>query len=179
MSPGCIDTRLLAHGVPTNTWSVGKPVYDLEYADDTLLFGISVEVLEEYLNTLQVEASLYGLLLNFTKTELLRHPRLLNGQVSFTAGSAVPVADSVKYLGSLVSWEKPTLTAILHRMSIATTSFNKLQHLWRSSLSRKIKVHIFLANIVSSLIHGLPTLSFEDKHYQKVVPGSLGISVGL
>ena len=59
----------------------------------------------------------------------------------------------------------------LHRFSIATTSFNKLQHLWRSSLSRKIKVHIFLANIVSSLIQGLPTLIFEDKHYHKVDSG--------
>ena len=27
-----IDKRLRIHGVPTNTWSVGKPVYDLEYA---------------------------------------------------------------------------------------------------------------------------------------------------
>ena len=163
-----VDTRLLAHGIPTNTWSVGKPVYDLEYADDTMLFGISVEVLEEYLKTLQVEASLYGLLLNFTKTELLRHPKLMDGQVKFTEGNPVPIADSVKYLGSQVSWEKPTLTAILHRISIATTSFNKLQHLWRSPLSRKLKVHTFLSNIVSSLIHGRPTLSFEDKHYHKV-----------
>ena len=163
-----VDTRLLAHGVPTNTWSVGKPVYDLEYADDTMLFGISVEVLEEYLQTLQVEASLYGLFLNFTKTELLRHPKLLEGQVRFTQGDPVPIADTVKYLGSQVAWEKPTLSAILHRISVATTAFNKLQHIWRSSLSRKIRVHIFLANIVSSLLHGLPPLTFEDKHYHKV-----------
>ena len=44
-----VDDRLLKHGVPTNTWSVGKPIYDLEYADDTLLFGISTQVVEEYL----------------------------------------------------------------------------------------------------------------------------------
>ena len=56
-------------------WSVGKPVYDLEYADDTLLFGISTDVVEEYLCHLQSEASLYGLLLNLEKTELLNHPK--------------------------------------------------------------------------------------------------------
>ena len=38
-----VDRRLLSTGVATNTLSVGKPVYDSEYADDMLLFG------EEYL----------------------------------------------------------------------------------------------------------------------------------
>ena len=156
-----VDDRLLKHGIPTNTWSVGKPVYDLEYADDTLLFGISVQVVEEYLKHLQVEASLYGLLLNLTKTELLRHPKLGDEQVHFVNGDAVPITDSAKYLGSQVSWNKPTLTALRHRFSLAKTSFNKLQHLWRSRLSRKIKVHIFQANIVSSLIYGVATLTME------------------
>ena len=39
----------MVHGTPTNTWLVGKPTYDLEYADDTLLFGINTDVLEDYL----------------------------------------------------------------------------------------------------------------------------------
>ena len=47
-----VDDRLLKHGIPTNTWSVGKPIYDLEYADDTLLFGISTQAVEEYLKHL-------------------------------------------------------------------------------------------------------------------------------
>ena len=163
-----VDDRLLKHGVPTNTWSVGKPIYDLEYADDTLLFGISTQVVEEYLKHLQVEATLYGLLLNFTKTELLRHPKLEDNQIHFANGDPVPVTESAKYLGSLVSWKKPTLTALHHRFSIAKTSFNKLQHLWRSNLSRKIKVHIFQANIVSSLIYGVATLTMEPKHFAKL-----------
>ena len=163
-----VDDRLLKHGGPTNTWSVGKPIYDLEYADDTLLFGISTQVVEEYLKHLQVEATLYGLLLNFTKTELLRHPKLEDNQIHFANGDPVPVTESAKYLGSLVSWKKPTLTALHHRFSIAKTSFNKLQHLWRSNLSRKIKVHILQANIVSSLIYGVATLTMEPKHFAKL-----------
>ena len=35
-------------------------MYDLDYADDTLLFGVSTEVVEEYLCYPQSEASLYG-----------------------------------------------------------------------------------------------------------------------
>ena len=163
-----VDDRLLKHGVPTNTWSVGKPIYDLEYADDTLLFGISTQVVAEYLKHLQVEATLYGLLLNFTKTELLRRPKLEDNQIHFANGDPVPITESAKYLGSLVSWKKPTLTALHHRFSLAKTSFNKLRHLWRSTLSRKIKVHIFQANIVSSLIYGVATLTMEPKHFAKL-----------
>ena len=163
-----VDTRLLRHGIPTNTWSVGKPVYDLEYADDTLLFGISVQVVEEYLRHLQVEASLYGLLLNLTKTELLKHPKLEDEQLRFSNGDPVQIADSVKYLGSQVSWNHPTNTALHHRYALAKTSFNKLQHLWRSSLPRKTKVHIFQANIVSALIYGVAPLTMEPKHFHKL-----------
>ena len=96
-----VDNRLMTHGVPTNTWSVGKPTCDLEYADDTHLFGISVEVLEEYLKHLQVEASLYGLLLNLVKAELLEHPKYTQDPPSFVDGTPVKTS-------------QPTLTAILH-----------------------------------------------------------------
>ena len=72
-----VDRRLLSTGIPTNTWSVGKPVYDLEYADDTLLFGLTATAVEECLRNVQSEATLYGLYLTFTKTEYLQHPSRL------------------------------------------------------------------------------------------------------
>ena len=53
-----VDTRLLSVGVPTNTWSVCKPIYDLEYADDTLLLSVTPPQLEEFLRNVRVEASL-------------------------------------------------------------------------------------------------------------------------
>ena len=163
-----VDGRLRTHGVLTNTWSVGKPVYDLEYADDTLLFGISTDVVEEYLCHLQSEASLYGLLLNLEKTELLEHPKRHSPPPRFMDGTPVKTNDQVKYLGSLISWHKPTLTALQHRIALANTAFNKLAHLWRSNLSRKAKVHIFLANIVPVLLHGVATLTMENKHFAKI-----------
>ena len=150
---------------------MGKPIYiiyDLEYADETLLFGISTQVVEEYLKHLQVEATPYGPLLNLTKTELLRHPKLEAEQIHFANGDPVPITDSSKYLGSQVSWNKPMLRALHHRFSLAKTSFNKLQHLWRSRLNGRIKVHIFQANIVDSLIYGVATLTMESKHFARI-----------
>ena len=53
--------KLRATGTPQNNWSVGKPIYDLEYADDTALMALSLEQLESSLHAVQVEATLYGL----------------------------------------------------------------------------------------------------------------------
>ena len=36
-----LDAALLSRGAATNTWSVGRPTYDLEYADDTLLISLT------------------------------------------------------------------------------------------------------------------------------------------
>ena len=35
------ELRLIKQGTPTNTRSIGKPVFDVEYTEDTLIFGIS------------------------------------------------------------------------------------------------------------------------------------------
>ena len=66
-----IDKCLVASGIPTNMWSVGKPVYDLEIAGDTLLISVTPPQMEQFLKYVQVEASLYGMQLNPTKTEIL------------------------------------------------------------------------------------------------------------
>lgn len=57
--------------VPTNIWSVAKPVYDLEYADDTLLMAQSAKQLQSMVHTLEDKASKYGLKLNKIKTVCL------------------------------------------------------------------------------------------------------------
>ena len=49
-----VDERLLRQDTPTNTWSVGKPVYDLKYADVTLLMAVTKPQAEEILRTVQV-----------------------------------------------------------------------------------------------------------------------------
>ena len=36
-----VDYDLASKGIATNTWSAGKPVFDLEYADDTLLMALT------------------------------------------------------------------------------------------------------------------------------------------
>jgi hypothetical protein len=102
-----LDDRLMQQGTPTNTWSEGKPVYDIEYADDTLLFALTTPQLQPILNALEWEAACYGMSLNNSKTELLVEDVTQPSSLTFIDGTPVNTTTQVKYLGSLVSWNNP------------------------------------------------------------------------
>ena len=161
--------RLLRQGAPTKTWSVGKPVYDLEYADDTLLMAVTTPQAEEILKAVQVEASVYGLELNLDKKELLAHPEDPEGFVQFADSTTVTEVNQSKYLGYLVSWGHPAKTAIQHRQSRAHTAYTKLHHLWRSTIPVKIKTRICQTTRVPVQLYGLDTLSLEARHDYKSI----------
>ena len=80
-----LDDKLLAQGVPVNTWSVGHPTYDLEYADDTLLTSLTTPQLQQFLSLLEEEAARYGMSLNETTTEYLPKPGT-QGDLFFQSG---------------------------------------------------------------------------------------------
>ena len=40
-----VEEKLVVQGLPTNNWSKGKPTFDLQYADDTLLMGVTTRAL--------------------------------------------------------------------------------------------------------------------------------------
>ena len=163
-----VDDRLRKAGVPTNTWSIGKPVYDLEYADDALLLAVSKPQIQEFLKHIEVEASLYGLQLNKEKTEILANPLDSPGVVTFTDGTSVPVKTEAKYLGSMISWTSPAKTAIEARMVTVHQAYIKLQPLWRSNLSPKEKTSVFRATVLPSLLYGLAPLTLEIKRLKSI-----------
>ena len=162
-----VDNKLRSTGTPQNTWSVGKPVYDLEYADDTALMALSLEQLEAFLHAVQVEATLYGLELNKDKTELLRHPDC-NATISFANGDPVNTTTTAKYLGSHISWTTPPKIAIKFRKEKAEAAFSKLHHVWCSRLPWKAKSTIFHSSIVPVYTFGLDLCSLDKQHFKTI-----------
>ena len=143
-----VDLALLSNGTPTNTWSVGKPIFDLEYADDTLLLALTTTQMQLMLHALEEQADLYGMSLNQTTTELLVDPRRPAPTVRFRNGTEVQTTTLAKYLGSMVAWEKAFEAAFKHRAGIAETNYKKLRLIWNCSLSRKkssisSRLHLF------------------------------------
>ena len=142
-----LDALLLHRGIPTNTWSEGFPIYDLEYADDTLLMAISLDQLQHILSALEDIAGEYGMRLNLIKTELLvKTDHTAN--LYFRDGTLDPTKTVVKYLGSMITWKRPFDTAFRHRASIAEESYEKLRLVWNSSMSRNSKLRIFQSTFV-------------------------------
>ena len=156
-----VDTRLRAQGVPCNNWSIGKPLYDLECADDTALMAVTLDQLQEFLHAVEVEASLYNMLLNKDKTELLvRSPT--DPTIMFANGDP----QEIKYLGTMISWTIPPKTAIKHKVALANASFSKLHHVWCSKLPWGTKSRIFHSSIVLSLEYSLETCPFDKSHHR-------------
>ena len=151
-----VDTRLRAHGAPQNTWSIGKPVYDLEYADDTALMAVSIPQLEAFLHAVQVEATLYGLQLDTDKTELLIHPDHPAPRLTVANGTTVPTTTEAKYLGSKITWTTPPKTAIKFRKEKAEAAFAKLYHVG------------FHSTIVPVILYGLDLCSLDKQHFKTI-----------
>ena len=118
-----VDWNLLSGGVATNTWSVLRPVDDLEYADDTLLLSLTTAQLQAILTALETQAALYGMYLNCTKTEMLRDPKGEAGTLHFMDGTPVPTTTQTKYLGSMISWVDSFLVALKHRAALAEAAY--------------------------------------------------------
>ena len=163
-----VDSKLRTMGTPTNTWSVGKPIYDVEYADDTLLLAVTPPQLAELLQAVQVEATLYNLTLNFDKTEVLQHPNTPPIVIHFADGTPVTTVDKVKYLGTTVSWTHTTKQAIEARMQKAHSAYMKLQHLWRSRICLKAKIRLYHSYVLPVLLYSLQELTLEDKHLRTI-----------
>ena len=76
----------------------------------------------------------------FIDSESLGHPTLAATFLCFSNGEAVPQAEKCKYLGTQVSWEDPTKTAINHRLQLAKAAYSKLAPFWRSRVPLSVKL---------------------------------------
>ena len=162
-----LDHIFLQQGQPTNTWSVRNPTYDLEYADDTLLMSLTTPQMQAFLTGLEQEAAKYGMQLNEDKTELLSSDNRPQS-IYFKSGNRVAVVAQTKYLGSMISWDKPFETAFFHRLGIAETAYKKMRLVWNCNMARSRKVKLFMSTFVPCLTYGLDALTLTDKQLKKI-----------
>ena len=103
------------------------------------------------------------MVLNNTESELLSPPFSKPQHLQFQDGTKVPQVDSVKNLGSMISWDKPFETAFYHKAGVAEETFKKLRMVWSSSQkahNQDIPVHVCTLSYVrfgcSLLDHSAP-----------------------
>ena len=130
--------------------------------------GVTKPQLQQMLSALEEVASEYRMRLNHQKTELLVHPQADHTAIKFKDGSKVPFANTVKYLGNMITWHKPFDCAFYHRLGLAEEAYKKMRLIWNSSLRRKEKVRIFEATFTSILLYGLDTLTLTPKQLHRI-----------
>ena len=153
-------------GVSCNNWFIGTSVYGVEYADDTVVMGITSSQLQEFLNVMQVEEPLYGTQLNKDKTQLLIPSDYPAIALQVTECTTVKTTQSIGYFGTEVSRVGTTKTAIRAKTAKAHAAYARLQHVWRSDLCVKAKVLIFIRCVQSTLKDALDSPTLETKHFK-------------
>ena len=133
-------------------------INEILYADDTLLVGVSAQVLEEYMECIRVCGSQYGMSFNANKFEALQ----MNCVADLHTGQGVdiPVKASIKYLGALLSADGHSHSEVSRRIGMAKAEFALLRKCWQhSSLTIKDKTKIYYAIVVSGLLYGMESLA--------------------
>ena len=132
------------------TYSAEYPLVDVEYADDTVLMARTQSTLHQLLHLLQHLASQRGLHINPDKCQLLRLnsnlPICLSHSTSPTSccsccfccdfttltptenslADPLPVVDTAKYLGAMISANSSSNADVAYRYSQAATAFRCL-----------------------------------------------------
>ena len=132
---------------------------DLEYADDTVILGSTIEDIKAALQIYDTEASQLGLQINWTKTKIMHvgeghHPPSIE-----INNQTVEFVSSFVYLGSTVTSTGDVDTEVRRRRGLASGVMRALwKPLWcQRSISRRTKLRIYNAAVLPVLLYGAET----------------------
>ena len=142
-------------------------LYDILYADDTLLLGSAACHVEELANAVAIVGLQYGLSLHWQKTQALsvgtatplRRP---DGTVINDSGTMI-------YLGGLLASNQGSQSELSRRIGLAASTFRSLAKVWSHSGVQVVdKLKYFNCFVISVLSYGLSTLPFTKEQSRRM-----------
>ena len=179
-------------GEISGVFHIPSPLWDLEYADDTVLLSCSSEQMNRLLHTVQYQGNRRGLILNEDKCE---HLRLHSMQriyyapqhhspcdCSYCQGvhhppAPVPLSDEVKYLGVYLDPTNSNRKNTSYRVSQAVTASKLLRPLlshaslppsWKLTVYRSIVLTIMMYAMDSVLLTSPQIRKLDTVHYKSL-----------
>jgi hypothetical protein len=153
---------------------------DLDFADDICLLCNQIHQAQELLSRVETECGKVGLGLNAKKTEVMTYNISGHEPLKTNAGNTLKEVDDFKYLGS---WMDSTDADILRRKALAWRALNNMTKIWKSHMSRQVKLSLFLATVESILLYGCETWTMTkalekslDGCYTRMLSAVLNIS---
>ena len=129
-------------------------LWDVVYADDTLLMGVNDDHLNEYLHAVFAAGQKYGMELHWSKFQVL--PTQCTAKIATPDGTNIEEKPSMEYLGTVLHADGSNDHELNRRIGMAKADFLKLSKVWsHSSCTWPKKVRIFSALIESKLLYTL------------------------
>ena len=142
-------------------------LYDILYADDTLILGTSACYIEELAKAVETVGSNYGLTLHWGKIQALTFGT--DTCLRRPDGTEIEENGKLAYLGGLISGDGRSDSELSRRLGLATADFQALQKVWsHSGISQRDKICYFNALVVSKLMYGLSTLSLAKAQLRRL-----------
>jgi len=126
-------------------------IIDLDFADDISLLSDQIQQAQQLLLRVETECNKVGLGLNAIKTEVMTYNIPEHEPLRTASGDILKEVDDFKYLGS---WVESTEADIKIRKALAWKALNKMGHIWKSHMSRDVKLSFFIATVESVLLYG-------------------------
>ena len=143
-----------------------KTITDLDFADDIALLSNLIEQAKQLLLAVEKECNAVGLHINAKKTKYMTYNTTEEVQMALGDGTPIGRATTEKgtqdfvYLGS---WIDTTWQDIKVRKGQAWAALNKMDSIWKSSLSRETKIGIFRATAEYVLLYGSEAWTLNKK----------------
>ncbi len=135
-------------------------VTDLDFADDIALLSEQINQGQDLLTNVETSAAQIGLEMNAKKTKVMAYNHSDEVRIMTRDGSQLEIVQDFKYLGS---WIDSTEKDIKIRKAEAWRALNKLNKIWKSNLSRGIKISLLSSAVESVLLYGSDTWTLTEK----------------
>lgn len=158
-----------------------KTLTDVDFADDIALLSDGIREATELLHRVESAAASVGLHINAGKTKMMSF-NLDDTPINIKSisGEEISNVTDFVYLGS---WIDNTERDIKVRKAKAWAAIHKLKNIWKSELSKKLKIRLFIAACESVLLYGAETWTLtraQEKSlngtYTKMLRMVLGVS---
>ena len=120
------------------------------------------------LTRLETSSAKVVLHLNVTRTKIIAYNQLEEINIKCKDGTTIDITDDFKYLGSYVD---STAKEIKVRKAQAWTACYQLRKIWKSNISRSLKLNLFTAAVESVLLYGCEAWTL-NKTIEKQLDGT-------
>ena len=141
--------------------SAEHPLFDLAYADDTIIMARAAQTVQAALHHIQRIATQSNLKLNLKKCELLRQNATQN--IHFIDGTQVQNKTQAKYLGVILRDDGKTHTDVRSRVAKAREGFKQLHKFWRhTNINKQWKLRVYRAIFIPMITNGMESAALTE-----------------